>query len=122
MARRMTTAARIGNGKVATTESVRTKETAGELVVPFREIETVESIALGFRVGMFDLKDADGNGISVSTGAGFGTDAIILDWKDGKEERQMYVAGADLATVWVSTFNPDAAENMRRAVAEFYGR
>ena len=97
----MRTAARIGDGPVATTQGVLTKRPSGALSVPveFRDLEGVESIALGFRQHMFSLGDIG----EVATGAGWGTDAIIMRWGD----RQCLVRGLDLLAAWVRTFDPD---------------
>ena len=87
------------------------------LEIPMREIDTLESIALGFRQDMFELKDQDGNGGEMSTSAGFGGEAIIMRWKDGKEERRAVVRGSELLIAWVETFDPKAAQAMREATA-----
>ena len=39
---------------------------------------------------------------SVSTGAGLGSDAIILHWRD----RRAVIFGRDLFKAWVATFAP----------------
>ena len=107
----MRTTAQVGDGPTATTQGVLTKAPSGEVSVPlhFRTLEGAESIALGFRQAMFELKTDDGIGGEVATGSGWGTDAIIMTWYDGKVRRQAVVRGLDLLQTWVRTFDPDAA-------------
>jgi hypothetical protein len=93
-------------GERASTSTVRTKKRTGELPVPFAEVTTIESIATGFRVDMFDLTDKDGTGGSVQTGSGFGSDFITLNWGDKKA----IVRGVDLLRAWVATFDTEAVK------------
>lgn len=109
--RRIATSARVGDGPIATTHSALTKSPSGELRVPvhFRTTEGAEGIALGFRHHMFSLNEDDGRPIGeVSTGAGWGTDAIIMRWGD----HQATVRGLDLLRAWVATFDPEAAKRI----------
>lgn len=102
------------NGRKVSTKDVWAKE-PGTLPLPIREIDTMESIVMGFRMDMLDITDNKGNGGSISTCAGFGGEGILLNWKDGKKERQAVVRGSDLLIAWVETFDPKGAEAMREA-------
>lgn len=100
-------------GETASTGSVVAKDPSGELTVPIRdELSGVESIALGFRQSMFDVIDGDEEIGGVSTGGGFGTDAIILRWGD----RTALVRGSELLKAWVAEFDPEAAAQFPEAV------
>jgi len=103
-------------GRHVTTADVWAKETT-PLEVPTRAIDTMESIALGFRMDMFDLTDSQGNGGSMATGSGLGSDAIHLEYKKGKDERKIVIKGTDLLIAWVKTFDPQMAEDMARALS-----
>lgn len=90
------------------TETILAKDTIKLDGVPVRDIENAsEAIALGFRQSMLEL----GPG-SVSTGAGLGTDWIILEW-DGKT---VVVRGSELLKAWVSTFAPEDAARFPEGV------
>jgi hypothetical protein len=102
------------DGRRVTQRDVYTKDST-PLPVPVREIDTLESITLGFRQNMFDLSDKDGNGGSVSTSAGLGGEAIILSYQDGDTERQAVIRGSELLIAWVQTFDPKVATLMRKA-------
>lgn len=92
-------------GKSASTTSIKRKPVSGDLAVPFRVVEDIETIALGFRMEMFSLGDNDKNG-GVATGAGCGTDFIILSWRD----KTIVIRGLELLKAWVETFAPADAE------------
>ena len=96
----MQTKAKSGKRSVSTS-TVLEKEPAA-LKIPIREIDGMESIALGFRQEMLTMGD-DG---SVSTGAGLGTDFIILEWG----EHRAVVRGSELLRAWVATFAPEDAK------------
>lgn len=102
--KRVQVGARHGD-KIATTSSVMVKKRTGNLPVPFAEVSTIESIATGFRQQMFDLGDGEVSG-SVSTGSGYGSDFITLNWRD----KTAVVRGLDLLRVWVETFAPEDAK------------
>lgn len=106
-------------GKTARTDSTLDKEVTVVLSVPAREIDTIESISLGFRQHMLDMKDRNGNGLDMGTGAGWGTDAIILNFKDEGVDKQLLVRGSDIAIAWVNTFDPETAGKMREAQEAF---
>ena len=106
-------AAQHGDEK-ATTRGVLVKERTGNLPVPYAELSGVESIATGFRQQMFDLTDNDGEGGGVSSGAGMGTDFIMMTWGD----KTAIVRGLDLLRAWVSTFEPEAAKHFPDGLAE----
>lgn len=92
----------------ASSSSVVAKEPAA-LRIPIREIDDIESLALGFRQEMLEMGDGMGD---VSTGAGLGTDFIILKWGD----RQAVVRGSELLRAWVETFAPEDAERFPDSV------
>lgn len=98
----------------ATTRDVLVKERTGDLPVPYAELSGVESIATGYRQQMFDLKDENGDGGGVATGAGLGTDFITLQWND----KTAIVRGLDLLRAWVSTFAPEEAKHFPKGLAE----
>jgi hypothetical protein len=108
--RAIRTAAESG-GKRATTEQVASKQRAGELVIPWAELEGVEGLAIGFRQAMLDLSGGGHEG-SVATGAGLGSDFITLTW-DG---RTAVVRGIDLLRAWVATFDPDQAKRFPKGL------
>jgi hypothetical protein len=85
----------------ATTESVMTKEPSGALSVPVRTLEGVESIALGFRQEMATVGPYE-----IATGAGWGSDAIVLSGPDG---RHAVVRGGEFLKAWVATFDAEDA-------------
>lgn len=87
-----------------------------DLQIPIREIDTLESIVLGFRQEFFALTDKDGNGGTVLT-AGFGGESIILEWKDGDTEKQAVIRGTDLLIAWVATFDEKAAAALRKSLS-----
>lgn len=100
--KRMEVTASDGKSKASTT-SLAIKPTDGELLnVPFRNVDEMEGIAGGFRQHMFSLGEEG----SVATGAGWGTDFILLKWG----EREIMVRGLDLLRVWVETFAPEDAK------------
>ena len=104
-----------GEGKPITTKDVW-KKPPQMLEIPIREIGSLESIVLGFRMDMFDLTDDQGNGGSMTTGAGLGNDAISMTYKKGKTERQAVVKGTELIIAWIATFDAEMAEDMRKAM------
>ena len=72
------------------------------LTVPLRTLEPEQVMTLGFRQNMLEIEDRG----SVATGAGLGTDFILLQW--GKQ--YALVRGSELLKAWVKTFAPkDAA-------------
>jgi len=78
------------------------------LAVPIRdELTGGESIALGYRQMLVSCGDKKEIG-SVSTGAGLGTDFIILEWRG----RNATIRGSELLKAWVATFAPEDAEAM----------
>ena len=104
--RRMVTTAKLGDGSVATTEGTLRKAPSARVEVPVKDLEGAESISLGFRQQMFTLGDGEDKG-GVATGAGWGTDAIILTWGD----KTAVVRGLDLLRAWVQTFAPEDAKH-----------
>lgn len=104
----MKTTARIGTGPIHTTDSTLNKPTSGTVDVPIKTIDDAESISLGYRQEMFSLAVGNREVGSVCTGAGYGTDAVILRWGD----RSVVIKGRDLLRAWVVTFAPDEAERI----------
>lgn len=98
-----------GSMASASTSSLIDQE-PGALEVPIRELaeDGAGGIALGFRQEMLGV---EGMG-SVCTGAGLGTDFIILEWKG----RTAFVRGSELLKSWVSTFAPDDAAQFPESV------
>lgn len=96
--------ATVGKKRI-TTQDVLDREPES-LTVPIREVMgTLESMVLGLRQSMLDVEDNGG----VSTGAGLGSDFIILRWGD----RQALVRGSELLRAWVATFAPEDAERLQ---------
>jgi hypothetical protein len=91
-----------GNRRV-TQADVYAKEPA-PLQVPVREIDTLESIALGFRVEMFSLEGEDFRA-AVATGSGFGNTSIQLEWNG----RKAVISGVELLAAWAATFDEQGA-------------
>lgn len=110
--RRLETSAQVGDGPVASTGTVVRKPETGTLEVAFRELEGAEGIAMGFRQQMFDLGGRGG----VSTGAGMGTEFILLEWG----EKQVMVRGLDLLRAWVAQIDPEAVKRFP-GVEDVYG-
>jgi hypothetical protein len=78
----------------------------------------VEGLALGVRVGMFDLDDGEGHGGGMATGSGFGSDFIVMNWTDAKgESHSGMVRGLDLLRAWVATFAPEEAKAFPKGLA-----
>lgn len=94
------------SGKSVTSEDVERKKPF-ELAIPVREIDNMESLALGFRQNMLEVGSGKESG-GVDCGAGCGTDYIILEWKG----RKALVRGTELFKAWVKTFDSEAAERM----------
>jgi len=95
------------DGETASTDSVCAKKPT-MLAVPIRdELTGSESIALGFRQPMVSCGGKKEIG-SVSTGAGLGTDFIILEWRG----RNATIRGSELLKAWVATFAPEDAKAM----------
>jgi hypothetical protein len=106
---KMTTTARSGDGPLHTTDSTLDKPSNNAVNVPVKEIDNVEAISLGYRQEVFSLEDDDNVTVgSMCTGAGYGTDAILLQWGD----RLATIKGRDLLRAWVTTFAPDEAERV----------
>jgi hypothetical protein len=79
------------------------------LPVPIRDGASVgESIACGFRQNMLEISDGDEKLGSLDTGAGLGSDAILMEWRG----RRAILRGRELLKAWVATFAPDDAERM----------
>lgn len=62
----------------------------------------------GLRQAMITLEDGGERIGGVDTGAGLGSDTVLLSWRD----RAVYVRGRDLLRAWVETFAPDEAERI----------
>ena len=77
------------------------------LTVRMRDnISVLQGIGLGLRQSMIELGDKhEPEHGGVMTGAGCGSDAIILEWKG----RHAVVYGRDLIRAWVMTFAPEDA-------------
>jgi hypothetical protein len=96
----------------ASSKGLRVAERTGDLLVPYRDTQGVEGIALGFRVHMFDLGEPDGMHGQMATGSGFGSDFICFDWTTAKgAHHDAYVRGLDIMRAWVSGFAPEEAKN-----------
>jgi hypothetical protein len=92
-----------------TTDDVRTRSRTDTLRVPVADINTMESVACGFRQTMFEIHTDDAQGYGgMDSGAGLGTDFIQMTWGD----RRAVVRGIDLLRAWVQTFDPDAAKRL----------
>jgi hypothetical protein len=99
-------AASTGGGS-ASTNSVIAKPTV-PLMVPMRDkLTDVESMCLGFRMGMLEVGDSKDRG-AVLTGSGCGSDFIILEWKG----RTAILRGSEVLKAWVATFDPESAARM----------
>lgn len=108
----MRTTAKVGTGPRHDTEGVLSKPVDLEILVPIKDLDgdSAEGIALGFRQEMFAIRDSKDKVIgSVNTGAGYGTDAIILEW----EERSVVISGRSILANWVATFDAEAGEALR---------
>jgi len=73
-----------------------------EVPVQLRELTGDETLVLGFRQNMLEIKNHGG----VDTGTGLGSDFILLRWRD----RQALVRGSELLRAWVATFAPKDAK------------
>jgi hypothetical protein len=101
-------ARRSDDGEHASTGSVCDKPTT-PLTVPMRDsLSDMESLALGFRMEMLSLSDGGEEKGAVLTGAGLGTNFIILQW--GK--RTAVVRGSEMLKAWVQTFAPEEAARL----------
>lgn len=78
---------------------IEARDPTGHLSVPFREIDGLDNLALGLRMGMLDVGNLGG----VSTGGGCGSDYIILEWRG----RHLLIRGSDLLRSWVATWADD---------------
>lgn len=96
----MNTTAQGKDGKAVSTKELMTKEPDGTLEIPFRDISGSEGMAMGFRQSMLEVGPGE-----VLTGAGLGTDFIILKWED----KEIAVRGSELLKTWVATFDPENA-------------
>lgn len=101
--------------RTVTMNDVLEKEPTAEVAVPVTEIDTLESITLGFRQDMFTLADKDGNGLTVMTTGGFGGTSLILEWKDGEETRKAMMDSVELGIRWVETFDEKNGKRLREA-------
>jgi hypothetical protein len=72
-------------------------------------LTSIQVIALGFRQEMLSIGQKPGPTGGVSTGAGFGSGAILLEWNG----RKAVLYGQDLFKAWVATFAPEDAERMQ---------
>jgi hypothetical protein len=91
-----------------------THKSDGRLPVPFANIDTMESIACGFRMELGQILTESGEVVAeIHTGTELGNDFIHL--KMG--ERQAIVRGLDLLRMWVKTFDPEATENWPEGLA-----
>ncbi len=103
----MNATAEIG-GRRVTTKQVLSKQPVGVLTVPLREVNVLESIALGLRMTMFEMGDEVDGGF-VATGTGFGSDVIELHWTLKGEQHRAFVRGAELLKAYVNSFSPETA-------------
>ena len=77
-----------------------------DVPIPFRDVDALESITLGFKMG-FISTDKGG----IFSGAGMGSPWLTLEW-DG---RRACVHAVELLAAWVQTFNPEEAKKIREA-------
>ena len=78
------------------------------LKVPIRIIESpAEGIVLGFRQ---EMVSTDHGG--VSSGAGLGSDNIIVEWRD----KTMLLRGSDLLAAWAAVVQPEDLINFPKEV------
>jgi hypothetical protein len=108
-------------GPVAATATTLFKEPTGTLELPVAEIDDAEGMSLGFRSEFFSLADEDGNGVSASSGAGFGVPAVIMDYRRGDDRRSIRLNVIEMAIAWVRTFEPKEADRMLAAARKSYG-
>lgn len=103
----------VSSGGISTVDLCAKKPTP--LLVPIREVGGDEGLVMGLRQEMLLIGDGQG---SVCTGAGLGSDFIILNWGD----RQAAFRGSELLKAWVATFDPKSAakfpEEILSVVAE----
>ena len=92
-------------GRKVTEKTVRDKKPKA-WKVPVREIDTMESIATGFRVGMIEIED-DRVKASIETGSGVGSEYITLTVND----RKFVIRGSELLRRAVLEVDPEAAEH-----------
>jgi hypothetical protein len=72
-----------------------------------REIDTLESIALGFQAEMFTISDDAGKQIgSAVSGAGFGGYFMTVEWRD----RKVCVSAVDVLHELIRRHYPDDVE------------
>lgn len=93
---------------VATTEGLIARAPDGKMSIPFKRIGDLEGITVGFRQDMLTLSDENGIVGEVSTGAGLGTDFILIQWKD----HQIVIRGLDLLKALVKDTAPDDLERL----------
>lgn len=81
------------------------------LTIPIRdEVPSILEMCAGFRIGVLELGDKG----EVLSGAGCGTDFIILKWG----ERTAVLRHGELLRAWVATFDPEAAARFPKTLKE----
>lgn len=74
-----------------------------------REIDTLESIALGLRAQMFAVSDDDGTEVgSADSGGGFGSYFMTVRWRD----RLVCVSAVDVLHELIRRYYPDDIEQI----------
>ncbi len=85
-----------------TTKDVIAKKTR-KLAVPVRDIDTLENIACGFRVGLVDANVGGEDVGSVTSGGGFGSPWILVSWRD----KQIAIHAVELLRAHVAEVAPE---------------
>lgn len=103
----MNARAATSDGGSASTGSVIAKPTKSLVVLIRDNLTDVESMCLGFRMGMLEVGDDKHKG-AVLTGTGCGSDFIILEWQG----RTAILRGSEVLKAWVATFDPENAARL----------
>lgn len=103
-------------GASITTRASGIKEKKGRrhaLKVPVRdEVGYKEALECGFQQEMCSFSDDKGVVGTVSSGAGLGSDSILLKWGRGDTVRFCVIRGRDLFKAWIERFDPESASRL----------
>lgn len=89
-------------GRSVTAHDVKAKATR-PLAVPVRDIDTLENIACGFRVGVVDANVGGKDLGGVTSGGGFGSPWILVTWRG----KQIAIHGVELLRAHVAEVAPE---------------